>query len=90
MSFADSCRTSSGILSHCVSDRQRSISDSNRDPDFLAVIFLPPPSTDQNTTGAGAQKHQRHGEDFKNMNRIALPGHGTELQLDRLLTCDYF
>lgn len=76
MSFADSCRTSSGILSHCVSDRQRSISDSNRDPDFLAVIFLPP---DQNTTGAGAQKHQRPGQEHKNMNRITLPGHGTEL-----------
>ena len=40
MSFADNCRTSSGILSHCPSDRQRSISVSNRDPDFLAVIFL--------------------------------------------------
>lgn len=61
ISFADSCRTSSGILSHCASDRHRSISVSNRDPDFLAVIFLPPP--DQNTTRAAAQKNHRRGRD---------------------------
>lgn len=39
ISFADSCRTSSGILSHWLSERHRSISVSSRDPDFLAVIF---------------------------------------------------
>lgn len=39
ISFAGSCRTSSGILSHWPSERQRSISVSSRDPDFLAVMF---------------------------------------------------
>lgn len=39
MSFAESCRTSSGILSHWHSERHRSISVSSREPDFLAVIL---------------------------------------------------
>lgn len=50
MSFADSCRTSSGILSHWHSERHRSISVSSREPDFLAVILasgLDPTKTPQ-------------------------------------------
>lgn len=50
MSFADSCRTSSGILSHWDSERHRSISVSSREPDFLAVILasgLDPTKTPQ-------------------------------------------
>lgn len=40
ISFADSCRTNSGILSHWLSERHRSISVSSREPDFLAVILV--------------------------------------------------
>lgn len=40
ISLDDSCRTNSGILSHCPSERQRSISVSSREPDFFAVIFV--------------------------------------------------
>lgn len=40
MSLADSCRTSSGILSHWHSERHRSNSVSSREPDFLAVMFV--------------------------------------------------
>lgn len=47
-------------------------------------------SPDQNTTGAAAQKHQRPGDEHKNMNRITFPGHGTELSLDRFMPRDYY
>jgi len=49
MSLADSCRTSSGILSHWLSERHRSISVSSREPDFRAVIFVSGARLDQNT-----------------------------------------
>lgn len=40
MSLAESCRTSSGILSHCPSERHLSISVSIREPDFRAVMMF--------------------------------------------------
>lgn len=56
ISLAESCRTNSGILSHWVSERHRSISISSREPDFLAVILASEEQRqlDQNTTGGAS------------------------------------